>query len=475
MAPETERPNILFFFPDQYRHDWLGSTPEIPVRTPNVDRLAEWGTRFTNAVCPSPVCAPSRGCLATGIEYPNNPVQGNADDLPTSATTYFQQLRDEGGYHMAGCGKFDLHKGSFSWGVDGKDRLDEWGFSDGVDNAGKIDGILSLAWDDHPTRIDQEGIWEHACEVGLSGDAEPAEPYTAFLQRRGRLTDHVRDYKRRRASDRRATFPTTLPDDAYIDNWIARQGLSLLDDAPEGKPWHLVVNFAGPHSPFDITEGMHDWYRNPDVAFPEPVDREEGTDPDTHQSVRRNYAAMIENIDRWIGEYLDVLERRGELENTLVVFSSDHGEMLGDHGHWGKSRPYQPSAGVPMVIAGPGVQAGETSDDPVSVLDLHDTFLDYADVSPAEPTDSESLRPVLRDPEAEHRKYVYSALGDWELVFDGRYKLVENWTPAGGDSGGSGRTDYTLFDLESDPDETTNLVSDRPDVVEDLQGKLDEV
>ena len=140
-APTSDRPNILFFFPDQHRYDWVGTNPGVPVRTPNLDTLGERGVRFTNAVCPSPLCAPSRACLAAGKEYDRCRVADNGVNYPLDQQTFYGLLRDtpgaggaDPGYHVAGCGKFDLAKAMHDWGVDGKRLLPEWGFSDGVDN-----------------------------------------------------------------------------------------------------------------------------------------------------------------------------------------------------------------------------------------------------------------------------------------------------------------------------------------------------
>ena len=113
------RPNILLLFPDQHRYDWTGFNKALPVRTPNLDRLAVRGVRFTNAVVASPLCAPSRACLASGSEYDRCGVRDNSQDYPVGRKTYYTLLR-ESGYHTAACGKIDLHKGSPSWGLNGK-------------------------------------------------------------------------------------------------------------------------------------------------------------------------------------------------------------------------------------------------------------------------------------------------------------------------------------------------------------------
>jgi len=415
------QPNILFLFPDQLRHDWISGNPNIPVKTPNLDRLRQQGTTFTKAVVPSPLCAPCRAALALGVEYPNSPVQGNRENVPLNAPTFYRHLRDAG-YHVLGCGKLDLNKGDCisrkpAWGLDGKKNLQEWGFSDGINNEGKMDGVNS-------------------------GREKPQGPYLNFLDQRGLRQAHIDDFA---ARNKTSSFATPLPDDAYCDNWIGQNGLDLIDSVPQDKPWFLQVNFTGPHNPWDITESMKTLYDG--VQFPAP-NSDDDIDPEVHQDVRRNYSAMVENIDRWTGLYLDKLAERGELDNTLIIFSSDHGEMLGDHTLWGKTQPYHPSVSVPLVIAGPNIQH-TTTHLPTTILDLPATFLDYANVPTPESMDSRSLRPFLEGQTETHRDVVFSALHNWKMVFDGRHKYIEGFadTPQ-------------YFDLETDPQENNNRISD---------------
>jgi arylsulfatase len=263
-----------------------------------------------------------------------------------------------------------------------------------------------------------------------------------FLEQRGLRQLHLDDFARR---DKLASFVTPLPDDAYCDNWIGQNGLDLLAAAPADQSWFLQINFTGPHNPWDITESMAQLYAH--TEFPQPAFASDDP-PAALLQVRRNYAAMIENIDRWLGLYIEVLAQRGELDNTLVVFSSDHGEMLGDHGRWGKSLPQQPSIGVPLTIAGPGVRAFATTDAPTTILDLVSTFLEMAEARELPAMDSRSLWPLLSGQVPAGRDVVFSALDDWRLVFDGRYKLVES-----GDS-------QSLYDLQRDPVEQVDLIED---------------
>ena len=414
------RPNILFLFPDQLRFDWIGNNLDLPIRTPYLDQLQQAGMTFPKTICASPLCAPSRATLASGKEYDRCPVKDNQDDYPLNEYTFYRQLR-ESGYHVLGCGKFDLNKGACTsgqsaWGLDGKRFLTEWGFSDGINNEGKMDGVNS------------------------SRD-KPQGPYMQYLEEKGLRQRHIQDFDQRRGREG-TTFPTPLPDVSYCDNWIGQNGLNLIDSVPIGQPWFLQVNFTGPHAPMDITKSMAELYRN--EVFPLPND--DKIPAETHQAIRRNYAAMIENIDCWIGLYLGALEKRGDLSNTLIVFSSDHGEMLGDRGRWGKGDPYHPSVSVPLVVSGPKVGRQVVSTLPTTILDLTATFLEYAGLEIPEEMDSSSLKSLLEAQTDVHRNYVFSGLKKWRLVYDGRYKLISNW-----------QKDSLLFDTEIDPNELNDL------------------
>ena len=450
---KDKRPNILFLFPDQHRFDWLGHNRELPLRTPNLEALARRGVLFENAVCPSPLCAPSRACLAAGKEYDHCGVPGNGQNYPVEQTTFYTLLRDSG-YHVMGCGKFDLRKPAKSWGRDGKHRIDGksylhiWGFSDGIDSGGKHGGVNAY----------RKGI---------------IEPYTAFLTERGLAEIHSEDFRNRH--NYKTTTPTLLPDDAYVDNWIAENGLELLQKAPADKPWFLQVNFNGPHEPMDITKRMKDRWQG--VSFP-PPNGSAKIAPQKHSEIRQNYAAMIENIDRCVGLYIERLRKTGQLENTLIVYSSDHGEMLGDHGRWAKHVPYQPSVGVPLIIAGPGVSRARQYKPPVTTMDLAATFLEYASVPVPKNFDSISMKPILQGKRDRHREFVYSGIDPWRLVFDGRYKLIRGFDPKRKPKS-KDKTSLNkrilLFDLQQDPLENVNIANDAPAIVERLTKALDSV
>ncbi len=426
---------MLFFLPDQHRPDWLGCNPELPLRTPNLDRLCENGIRFTNAFTPSPLCAPARACLATGRDYHRCGVR-NRQNTPLSLPNQYRCLRDAG-YEVAGVGKFDLHKPDLDWGLDGAKLLREYGFTCGIDNEGKGDAIASYRAN------------------GMS----PKGPYMQFLKERGLVEKHLAMYQPH--LNKKGNFPavTELPDDAYCDNWVAANGMRFLRDFPQGKPWHLVVNFVGPHSPFDVTAEMRSRWK--DVEIPPPVDNHE-SDSEAITARRQHYAAMIENIDRHVGRMIDLVRQRGEIDNTVIVYASDHGEMLGDHGRWAKSVWYTPSSGVPLIVSGPGIQAGVSSDALVSLHDLAATFLDYAKADPLPEADAHTLRALLEGQRDKHRDFVISALNDWKMIYDGRYKCVIGADPS-----------PILFDVREDSRELVNLADTHPHIANKLAGILE--
>ncbi|MFP4444578.1 MAG: sulfatase [Spirochaetia bacterium] len=428
------KPNFLFFLPDQHRRDWTGSRINLPLRTPNLDGLRKNGTSFSRAYTPSPLCAPARACLASGLDYTRCRVPSNRENYPLSQPTYYQRLRD-GGYRVCGVGKFDLHKGENDWNLDGSRQLEEWGFTEGIDNEGKFDGSNSYR------------------KAG-----EPKGPYLNYLEHRGFADIYAREHEVR--GKFRGAYVTELDEDAYCDNWVAENGLKFLSEFPEEQPWHLVVNFTGPHNPMDVTRRMHDRWK--DAGFPLPVKNDDPDyTPEDHQRIRRYYAAMIENIDRHVGRFIDEVRDRGELENTVIVYASDHGEMLGDHGLWGKAVWYEASAGIPLIVSGPGIAAAKASDAFVSLHDLTATFLDYAGVPALENTDSMSLRELLAGERETHREFVRSGLEGWRMVFDGRYKLVER----------EGKPPL-LYDLENDPEERIDVSAKNPEAVKRLGPKI---
>lgn len=201
-------------------------------------------------------------------------------------------------------------------------------------------------------------------------------------------------------------------------------------------------------------------------------------EPNT-DNARCNYAAEIENLDRLFKVVLDEVEAQGELENTLVVATSDHGEMLGDHGDTEKSKPWQGSAAVPLVVAGPGVPQGRVVESPVGTLDLVGTFLDYAGVRPDPSMDTVTLRGVL-DPSANitYRPFISSGLSNFRMVvkeLNGTsYKYICCHGPCPNAPSTAPKPSTAnayvqmLIDVAADPFDMKDLSNERPEVVSAL-------
>ena len=321
-----KKPNILFIMADQHRCDYLGAAGAEFLRTPNLDRIAAQGVRFTQCTTNAPVCAPARIGLAAGLDPWRMGSIDNNSFLPRSVPTYYQRLRDHG-YRVGCVGKLDLAKPD---GYNGRygDRpcVFGWGFTHPEECEGKM----------------------HAGQ-----NPEPRGPYGLWLQEQGLYDKFHADYLARKSKGwiKDASHYSVLPAEAFEDIYVGRRAAAWLADIPDDFPWHLFVSFVGPHDPFDPPTEYADRYRDAEMP-PAIADAWEGKpeqtfrkrrramEPEEVAVTRRQYCAAIEANDDQVGRMLETLEQRGMLENTVLVFSSDHGEMLGDHGLYTKSVPY---------------------------------------------------------------------------------------------------------------------------------------
>jgi arylsulfatase len=440
------KPNVLFIMDDQHRFDYLRCAGAGFLHTPNIDRLAARGVRFTHCISNAPVCAPARIGLASGLQPARLGALDNQGYLPQSVPTFYQLFRDHD-YRVGCVGKLDLLKQDRYNGRHG-DRpcVYGWGFT-------------------HPEE----------CEGKMHAGSSPTPigPYTYYLEERGMLQRFYEDYRSRSRqgwSSAASSYDSVLPQEAFEDCYIGRRSAAWLEKVPADFPWFLFVSFVGPHNPFDPPETYGQRYRNADV--PAAVgslagkpgylrQRQVDATPEEVAVTRRQYCAAIAAIDDQIGLLLDTLEKRGMAENTVVVFTSDHGEMLGDHGLYTKSVPYEPSLRVPLIMAGPGIAGGQVSETLVELIDLNPTVCELAGLPAQQNIDGRSLAPYLRGERTWHRTSVVSALRHFRCVRTEHYKLIENYN------------DVTeLYDLREDPCELRNIARERRDIVRELTGEL---
>jgi choline-sulfatase len=447
--PDRDRPNVLWICTDQQRFDTLGCYGNDHVDTPNIDRLAERGTRFERAYCQSTVCAPSRASFLTG-RYPRTTgVRQNGQSMPDDERLVTRELADRG-YTCGLAGK--LHISACNPTKD-RDPATERRVDDGY----------------------HEFNWSHDTGAGW-----PTNEYRRWLADRG-VEYQQTDFDH-------AGHVQVGPDaENHQTTWCAERAVSFVESAADfDAPWLYSVNPFDPHHPFDPPRAYLEQYLDDLTDIPEPnydpgeldekspfqridhrgaYNKEMYEVPEMgardHRLVRAAYYAMVDLIDDQVGRILDTLDRTGQREDTLVVFTSDHGELLGDHGVYLKGPHfYEPSVRVPLIVAGPGVDARET-DAMVELVDLAPTLVEAASAPVPEGMQGESLWPLLRGETDGWRDSVYceyyNAMSWHEnpkafatMVRTDEAKLVQYHGIDGGE----------LYDLAADPDERHNLWTD---------------
>jgi arylsulfatase len=429
-------PNLLFVLTDQQRGDALGAVSPW-IRTPALDRLAREGTRFRRCVTPSPGCIPARFSLMTGL-YPHNTGiwTGGHFTLPAEARTWVRAIRDAG-YRTSLVGKTHLHPQT----GDLRDRrplVQSWGF----DDVTEIAGPHASAW----SQSDLTDEWARA----------------------GLLDAFVADLEERRSAGGDLVRPSPLGFEHHYDSFVGRRAIELVRGYGSDRPWFLWVGFGGPHEPWDAPEPYASMYDPSELPPPLPpiesvlpdrprgrllderveqdADRHAALSPDQLAAVRGNYAGKVSLVDHWVGELLAAVEERGDLDRTLVVFASDHGEHAGDHGLFHKNTFLEPSVTVPLVIRLPGA-AARVASEPVELIDVGATLADAAGAELGYPQWGRSLLPVVRGDAPFAREFAIVEHRAEAMVVDARWKVAFNSDGAA----------YQSTDLETDPDERRNL------------------
>ncbi len=447
------RPNILWICSDQQRFDTLGCTGNRWVHTPNLDRLARTGTIFERCISQSPVCTPSRACFLTG-RYPRTTrCRQNGQAIPADEILAPRLLADAG-YVCGLSGKLHLSPCQPQACPAMERRIQ--------------DGYSVFHWSHHPAPDGAGGNW-------------PGNEYSQWLRERG-AEFAPKPFRGSRYVQ--AGPPAPL----HQTTWCAEKAVTFIERAPGfGRPWLFSVNMFDPHHPFDppqeYLERVLD--RNDEIPLPNYVEGElagkprfqrmdhrgaynnpgrldwEAMDAADHRLIRAAYWAMCDLIDVAVGRMLEALERSGQRENTLVIFHSDHGEMLGDHGIYLKGPYfYEPAVRVPLIISGPGVRAGVRSRALVELGDLAPTVVEAAGLARPPGMQARSLWPLLDGSDgAEGFRddaycEFYNALTGHKhppahatMVTTRRYKLALY----------HGIGEGELYDLEADPAETHNL------------------
>jgi choline-sulfatase len=342
LEAEVEPSNVLLLISDEHTREVLGCYGNRNVQTPNLDRLAASGTRFDNAYTPSPVCVSARASLATGRWVHETGSWSSAEPYTGSQRSWGHGLI-ENGHRVVSIGK--LHYRS---------KRDANGFDQEhmplhvVNELGWLKGLLR-----DPLPSYDEGTAELAVQVG-AGD-----------------TDYTR-------------YDRSICNAAC--DWITCHG------SEQNKPWVLYVSFVSPHYPLQAPQAFYDLYTPGDVGTPRSQHQRPSHsvlesmygfyDYDrhfTHASTlqaRLGYYGLCSFVDHLVGRVLETLDNCGLTHRTRVIYTSDHGELLGNHGMWTKMLMYEESAGIPLIIRGPGIPEGKAVATPASLVDCHPTIVE---------------------------------------------------------------------------------------------------
>ena len=426
----AKKPNVLFIAVDDMNND-LGCYGSPIVKSPNIDRLARAGVRFDRAYCQFPLCSPSRSSVMTGLRPDTTRVfdlqYHFRQDLPNVVT--LAQLFGTNGYHVARVGKIYHYGNPGQIGTSGLDDPASW------------QEFYNPAGRDH-TALELDVIRYTGKPGGQLGAA------MAFL----------------------ADQPGK--DEEHTDGKVATQAIELLAQHRD-KPFFLAVGFYRPHCPWITPGGYFEKYsleamKLPEIApdfqasVPAPALASTkpwpylGVTPEQARECKLAYYASISFVDAQIGRVLDALDRLGLRQNTIVVFWSDHGYHLGEHGLWFKQSCFEESARVPVIVATPGMKnAGQVSPRPVELLDLYPTLADLAGLTPPPGLEGVSLRPLLENPGANWARPAYTQVQRGS--FPGHSVRTERWRYTEWDFGRKGAE---LYDHERDPQELHNIVSE---------------
>lgn len=427
--------NVVLICVDQWRGDCLGVEGHPAVLTPFLDELALDGTRFTRAYSSTPTCIAARAALYTGLSQERHGRVGYRDGVPWNYRRTIASEFASHGYQTQAVGKLHVYPERSLMGFHHVELHD--GFlhfvRDRRRDAGTVDDYL---------------VWLR----------ERLGPYADYHDHGVDCNSHV-------------ARPWDKDESVHPSNWVVHRSIDFLRRRDPTKPFFLYMGFHRPHPPYDPPGWAFDLYRDAplppapsgdwagDIEQYRQPGRCTGTVTQASERVRRlaqaGYYGHMTHIDHQVRRFLDALREYGVDRDTCVCFTSDHGEMLGDHGMWRKSVPYEGSARVPLLLKTPharGLPSGNTCDAVAELRDVMPTLLDVAGLPLPESIDGRSLLPFVRGERPAWRQFLHGehlAFGQSvQWVTDGREKYV--WFSTDGTE--------QLFDLQNDPAECRNLV-----------------
>ncbi|HEY2414952.1 MAG TPA: sulfatase [Pirellulaceae bacterium] len=442
-AADAKHPNVLFLIADDL-NNLLGCYGDSRAKTPNIDRLAARGVRFDRAYCSFPLCGPSRNSFLTGL-YPNTTgILANAQifrqTIPSQQS--MPQAFRNSGYFAGRIGKLYHYNVPKSIGTNGHDDPGSWELElnpAGVDRLEEEPQIFTLL----PNQFGGTLSW----------------------------------------------FASPKPDEQHTDGLEALDAEWVLERCAKRKdrPFFLAVGFFRPHTPYVAPKKYFGWYPEREMPVVQGVKEDQADMPaaalmsykkeqdkltdDLRRQALQAYYASISFMDAQVGRVVDALDRLGLSENTIVVFTSDHGYHVGEHGLWQKMSLFEESSRVPLLIVAPGLSKNAAAKTPISQVDLFPTLAELAGVKTPDNLQGQSLVPILKDTSATGRGWaitqvmrggglnratITSDVGSQGRNFFGYTLRTPRWRYTAWDEGKEGRE---LYDHDADPRELTNLAA----------------
>jgi len=436
------KPNVLLITVDQMRGDCLHYLNHPVIQTPNLDQLARTGVAFTNAYAATPSCVPARAAMMTGMNQCNHGRVGYEDRVPWRYEHMLPAAFAQGGYHTQCVGKLHVYP-----------TRNLVGFH----NVLLHDGYMHYNRDRSSSTALQ--WWNQT------------DDYLPWLREKAGYGQDIMD-NGLDCNSSTVARPWHLDESLHPTNWAVTQSIDFLRRRDPDKPFFLMTSFVRPHSPLDPPQAYLDLYEGIDLPEPPIGDWARTDDPDreglnpttkrgiVHERMRQKslaaYYALITHIDHQIGRLLNALFEFGVRNDTIVLFVSDHGDLMGDHMLYQKRLAYEGSAKVPFILNDPtgrlGLAAGRPEERVVEMQDIMPTLLEAAGLPIPQTVDGRSVIPLARgEAAAPWRDYIHGEHAYGELSYhyltDGKIKYI--WYSQTGEE--------QLFDLSKDPQELRNL------------------
>jgi len=466
-----DKPNLLFIMTDQQRSDALSIAGNTVLETPNLDRLAKQGAYFKNAYSPCAVCCPARSSVLTGHTVENTRMRTNGlayhpkeKGLMTMPT--FDEILTGEGYHCEYYGKWhsltshtNIYKNPLRAAKNGNSVFDHGG--------------QKFVWLDYIR--DKEPI--RALKAGEFYDNMSERPYrTDPIDKYHGMSDAELKAKNKRVVQPDQHGELQMDKEHTLTAFQAKQTIEAIERLKD-KPFSITCSFHFPHAPMLPAEPYYNMYPAKDMVPPVSISddmqnspykkangrlgKKEYADPQKIKYMISNYYGLVKEIDDWVGAILKTLDKYGLADNTLVIFVSDHGEMLGAHGMREKNVFYEESAHIPLLMRFPRqIKSNTTVDQCVSMIDLFATILDYMKIKKHK-SDGKSLRGLIEGTDSEHGKYVVT---EWDyrgdispnfMILKDGWKMIIPYSE-------SSKVINAMYDLNSDPYEMNNLIGKNP-------------